>query len=141
MEILSLLYNDIDLEKRMIIPKNHNGNSTKNSWVSFYNHEAQQVLNQYLPTRKHHNHKLFPMARRKLIKLWRSTRSNTGLNITPQRLREWFCVEMSELGVQDRYIDAFCGRTPKSVLARHYTDYSPERLKRIYDRANLKVLS
>jgi intergrase/recombinase len=81
------------------------------------------------------------MARRKLIKLWGSTRSKTGLNMTPQRLREWFCVEMSEVGVQDRYIDAFCGRTPKSVLARHYTDYSPERLKRIYDRANLKILS
>ena len=30
-----------------------------------------------------------------------------------------------------RYIDAFCGKTPKSVLARRYTDYSPERLKRI----------
>ena len=30
-----------------------------------------------------------------------------------------------------RNIDAFCGRTPKSVLARHYTDYSPELVKRI----------
>jgi len=48
---------------------------------------------------------------------------------------------MGELGVPDRYIDAFCGRVPKSVLARHYTDYSPERLKRIYDKAGLKVLS
>jgi intergrase/recombinase len=35
---------------------------------------------------------------------------------------------MGELGVQDRYIDAFCGRVSKSVLARHYTDYSSERL-------------
>jgi intergrase/recombinase len=48
---------------------------------------------------------------------------------------------MAEQGVQDRYIDAFCGRTSKSILARHYTDYSPERLKRIYDKAGLKVLS
>jgi intergrase/recombinase len=47
---------------------------------------------------------------------------------------------MGNLGVSDRYIDAFCGRTPKSVLARHYTDYNPQRLKRIYDDANLKVL-
>jgi integrase len=141
MEILSLILDDVDLDKRMIIPKNHNGASTKNSWVSFYNHEAQQVLNQYLSTRKQHNYKLFPMARSKLTKLWKDTREITKLNITPQRLREWFCVEMSEVGVQDRYIDAFCGRTPKSVLARHYTDYSPERLKRIYDKANLKVLS
>jgi hypothetical protein len=47
---------------------------------------------------------------------------------------------MGVLGVSDRYIDAFCGRTPKSVLARHYTDYNSERLRRIYDEANLKVL-
>jgi len=37
-------------------------------------------------------------------------------------------------------VDAFCGRTPKSVLARHYTDYSPRKLKEIYDRADLRVL-
>jgi len=48
---------------------------------------------------------------------------------------------MGELGVQDRYIDAFCGRVPKSILARHCTDYSPERMKKIYDEAGLKVLS
>jgi integrase len=141
MEILSLTIDEVDFDKRMIVPINHNGNSTKNSWVSFYNHETEQVLNQYLSTKNHHNHKLFPMTRSKLTKLWKDTREITKLNITPQRLREWFCVEMSELGVQDRYIDAFCGRTPKSVLARHYTDYSPERLKRIYDKANIKVLS
>jgi intergrase/recombinase len=81
------------------------------------------------------------MARNKLTKLWKPTRVKTGLNITPQRLREWFCIEMAELGVQDRFIDAFCGRTPKSILARHYTDYSPERLKRIYDKAGLSVFS
>ncbi len=47
---------------------------------------------------------------------------------------------MGKLGVSDRYIDAFCGRTPKSVLARHYSDYSPEKLKQIYDKASIKVL-
>jgi len=35
---------------------------------------------------------------------------------------------MTDLGVPDRYIDAFCGRVPESIVARHYTDYSPERL-------------
>jgi hypothetical protein len=47
---------------------------------------------------------------------------------------------MGRLGVPDRYVDAFCGRVPQSVLARHYTDFSPERLKEIYDRAGLRVL-
>ena len=27
-----------------------------------------------------------------------------------------------------------------SILTRHYTDYSPERLKEIYEKANLKIL-
>jgi intergrase/recombinase len=48
---------------------------------------------------------------------------------------------MGRLGVPDRYVDAFCGRVPRSVLARHYTDFSPEKLKEIYDKADLKVLS
>jgi len=47
---------------------------------------------------------------------------------------------MGNLGVSDRYIDAFCGRVPKSVLAKHYTDYSPKKLKAIYDKADLRVL-
>jgi hypothetical protein len=47
---------------------------------------------------------------------------------------------MGNLGVSDRYIDAFCGWTPKSVLARHYTDYNPERLKEIYDCAGIRIL-
>lgn len=66
-------------------------------------------------------------------------REKTGLQITPKVLRDWFCEVMGSLGVSDRYVDAFCGRTPKSVLARHYSDYSPEKLKKIYDKADLKV--
>jgi intergrase/recombinase len=56
-------------------------------------------------------------------------------------LKEWYCGEMGKLGFSDRYIDAFCGRTPKLVLARHYTDYNPERSMRIYEEVNLKVLT
>jgi len=47
---------------------------------------------------------------------------------------------MARLGVSDSYIDAFCGRIPRSVLAKHYLDYSPEKLKEIYDKAGLTVL-
>jgi len=68
-------------------------------------------------------------------------KEESGVKITPQRLRDFFCMAMGELNAPDRYVDAFCGRTPRSILARHYTDYSPERLKKIYDNANLKVLS
>ena len=72
--------------------------------------------------------------------MWREAREKTGIYVTAQVLREWFACEMGRLGMPDRYIDAFCGRVPRSVLARHYTDYSPDRLKEIYDRAGLEVL-
>jgi intergrase/recombinase len=48
---------------------------------------------------------------------------------------------MGNLGVGNRYVDAFCGRVPNSVLARHYTDFSSDRLKEIYDKAEIRVLS
>jgi intergrase/recombinase len=47
---------------------------------------------------------------------------------------------MLSLGVSETYIDAFCGRVPKSVLARHYTDFSPEKLKEIYAKGELKII-
>lgn len=55
--------------------------------------------------------------------------------------REWFAEEMGNLGVAERYRDAFCGRAPKSVLAKHYTDYAPGKLKKIYEKVKLKVLN
>jgi hypothetical protein len=36
---------------------------------------------------------------------------------------------------------SFGARAPKSVLARHYTDFSPEKLKEIYEKAELEVLN
>jgi len=73
--------------------------------------------------------------------MWRRTGEKTRLHITPQSLRRWFCCEMARLGVQDRYVNAFCGRVPRSILARHYMDYSPERLREVYETAGLRVLS
>jgi intergrase/recombinase len=81
------------------------------------------------------------MQRQEVIELWRIAREKTGINITPQKLRQWFCSEMLRLGVSETYVDAFCGRVPKSVLARHYTDFSPEKLKEIYEKARIGVLS
>ncbi|MCJ7761658.1 site-specific integrase, partial [Candidatus Bathyarchaeota archaeon] len=140
-EVIDLKHEDVDLNNRMITPCSHNG-ETKKSWVSFYNSEAEKALNEYLASRKASvSPRIFPMPRNEEIGLWKIAKEKTKMNITPQRLREWFCCEMALLGVNDRYIDAFCGRTPKSILARNYTDYSPEKLKQIYERADLKVLT
>jgi integrase len=140
-EILLLKPEDIDFNKRMITPNNHNG-ETKKSWVSFYNEEAEIALKEYLATKKQsRSQRLFPMQRQEVVELWKIAQDKTGMNITPQKLRQWFCSEMLRLGVSETYVDAFCGRVPKSVLARHYTDFSPEKLKEIYDKSTLKVLN
>jgi integrase len=140
-EILSLRPDDIDFDKRMITPSNHEG-ETKKSWVSFYNEEAEIVLKEYLATKKHsRSMRLFPMQRQEVVELWKTARDKTSISITPQKLRQWFCSEMLRLGVSETYVDAFCGRVPKSVLARHYTDYNPEKLREIYRKAGLELLS
>jgi intergrase/recombinase len=63
-----------------------------------------------------------------------------GVRVTVQKFRRWFATEMSRCGVDVTYTDAFAGRTPSSVLEKHYLDYSPERLKEIYDEAGITVL-
>jgi len=139
-EILVLEPEDVDFDKRMITPHNHSG-GTKKSWVSFYNEEAELALNEYLATKNHSRSKrLFPMRRYAVVQLWKIAKEKTGLNITPQKLRQWFCSEMLRLGVSETYVDAFCGRVSKSVLARHYTDFSPEKLGEIYLKTNLRIL-
>jgi integrase len=140
-EILSLKPENIDFSKRMITPNNHEG-ETKKSWVSFYNEEAEITLKEYLETKKEsRSQRLFPMQRDEVVELWKSAREKTSLDITPQKLRQWFCSEMLRLGVSETHVDAFCGRVPKSVLARHYTVFSPQKLEEIYEKANVKILS
>jgi integrase len=140
-EILTLEPEDVDFENRMITPKNHRG-ETKKSWVSFYNEEAEIVLKGYLATKKHsRSERLFPMQREEVVDIWKVAQDKTSINITPQKLRQWFCSEMLRLGVSETYVDAFCGRVPKSILARHYTNYSPDKLKQIYNKATLKILN
>jgi integrase len=137
-EVLNLKPENIHLDIRMITPQATNS-TTKHTWISFYNDEAEALLNTYL--KQNNNEKVFPVTEVYLRKRYTRINKRIGTKITPRTLRDWFCCEMGELGVPDRYIDAFCGRVPRSILARHYTDYSPERLKRIYDKANLRVLS
>ena len=140
-EVLSLdRFENVNFEKRMLTP-NKDNNESKHTWVSFYNDEAEKALREYLSSRKDSDPRLFPICKRHVLRIFKKVAEATGIKITPQMLRDWFCCEMGELGVQDRYVDAFCGRVPGSVLARHYTDYSPEKLKPIYDKAKIKVLN
>jgi len=137
-EVIGLKLADVDFEKRMLMPKKEE-NKSKHVWLSFYNDETGKMLLKYLSSATKSD-RLFDIANDHASRIFKNASKSTGIKVTPQVLREWFCCEMANLGVQDRFVDAFCGRTPKSVLARHYTDYSPERLKEIYDKAELNIL-
>lgn len=135
-EILGLTTKHISLERRMIIPGKQS--STKRTYVSFYSPEADKLLNYFLPgageepilvhKKDYFNDRFLEASKR------------SGVKISPQILRDWFCSEMGSLGVPDRYVDAFCGRVPKSILGKRYTDFSPKKLQRIYEKAGLRVL-
>ncbi|MDH7555469.1 MAG: integrase [Candidatus Methanosuratincola sp.] len=136
-ELLDLRMDQRNQQVRVIIPQNDP--LTKRTYVTFYNEEFEEELTVWIKLKKDSD-RLFPIRGSHKSTLFRVAHHKTGLHITPQTLRFWFANEMARLGVPDRFIDAFQGRIPRSVLARHYTDYSLENLKQIYDKANLKVL-
>ena len=136
-EIINLTKDQLDIKNNLIIPPKNNSR-TKHEWYAYFNEECTKILTEYLSTIKGKEN-IF--SKKQVREEFEKTYTTTDIHITPKRLRDWFCQEMGELGVPDRFIDAFCGRSPKSVLARHYSDYSPDRLKLIYDKAGLKVLS
>ena len=142
-ELMELSPSQIDFDNRIIYPRNGSKQTTKRQWVTFYNHEAGQELSkEYDLKAMEPQQKLFDFYSDTLTKKLREASEEVeAREVTPQVLRFWFCNELNRLGVADRYIDAFCGRVPKSVLARHYTDFSPEILRNVYDKAGLKVLS
>ena len=69
-----------------------------------------------------------------------SRAAKKSIKINPHLLRKWNATELARLGVPDRYVDAFQGRLPQTILARHYSDYTPQNLLKIYKQANLKIL-
>jgi integrase len=138
-EVLNLQVSDVDIGKEVCYP-NHQSR-TKNSYFGFFNGEASEYLEKWINIKGSRSLRIFPMSSTRRYKPFEAARERTKLEITPKVLRFWFANEMARLGVPDRFIDAFQGRIPRSVLARHYTDYSVNNLKAIYDKANLKVLS
>ena len=144
-EVTGLTLKDVNLEKGMIIPNNGKGTvrGTKNTFITFINSEAQTVLKNFMSAQEiGENDKIFRKGFGKsgITYRWNKASKKSGVKLIPSDLRDWFCNEMGRLGVADRYIDAFCGRVPRSILGRHYTDYSPERLKEIYEKTKIKLL-
>jgi integrase len=156
-EILSLTFDDIDFKNRMLVPKHaHETSTTKKVNHSFYNEEAATALDHYLKEERPHDtggmkwnaEKINPETDERVFLInqknagiaFRDNSKRCNVRILVSDLRDFFINEMGSLNVQDRYVDFFCGRTPKSVLAKHYSDYRIEKTKPIYDKAGLRIL-
>jgi intergrase/recombinase len=136
-EILNVLKSQIDMNTHSAIPRHFT--RKKRSGITFYNSEAAQWLEKYLKERMDNSERLFVISDRAWRRIWIKASKGAGVRITSKILRVWFSTEMGELGVPDRFVDVFQGRAPRSVLAKHYTGKGLERLKRIYDKANLTI--
>jgi integrase len=138
-EALNLNKTDVDLETRCA--KSKHDTRTKRAGVSFYNSECETYLKNYLNSRKDDNNRLFRIGYRESLQIWKKASRAAEFKITPQVLRKWNSTELGEQMVPDRFVDVFQGRAPRSVLAKHYTGKGLERLKRIYDKADLEVIT
>lgn len=70
---------------------------------------------------------------------FRHASEGLDLKITVKKFRRGFVAEMSRLGVDAKYIDAYCGKS--SGLENHYLNCSPEGLKQTYIGAGITVLN
>lgn len=80
-EVLSLRKRDVYPEKRMVVPrKAYETNTTKKSWVSFYNVECEKYLT-WLDELKD-DEKIFP-TKRHVYDAFEKANKKTGIKITP----------------------------------------------------------
>ena len=136
-EVLSLKWSDLNLETRMIDASNIHKGETKFSWISFFTEQTLELLENYLLNDESEyvdeNSKLFSVSARSVQQAFKNASDLIGISLNPHLLRTVFAERCREAKIKTEYIDAFCGRTPKGMLAQHYTEYSPEALRKQYD--------
>jgi integrase len=141
-EVWNLRKSEINRKLRCIIPNCHSG-ETKQSGISFYNEETASVLEEYLEQQSIRNmdNRLFVIGHARFLRIWNEAREKSGIYLKPKDLRDFFSQELGKALIPDRFIDIFQGRSPRNVLAKHYTPQGLRLLREIYDKANLRVLS
>jgi len=131
-EILSLNIDDINFETNMIDASKVHKSNTKSSWISFVTHQVSEFIQIYVKSL--HDNKLFPASYKTVQENFQKASKEIGIKIKPHLLRTIFTEKCTQAGIEEKYIDAFCGRISQNVIRKHYTDYSPESMRRHYDK-------
>ena len=139
-EVWNLRKIEINRELRCIIPNCHSGETTQ-SGISFYNNETETILEEYLKQKvATRADRLFVIGHARFLRIWSKARETSGISLKPKDLRDFFSQEMGKALIPDRFIDIFQGRSPRNVLAKHYTPQGIRLLREIYDKADLRIL-
>ena len=131
-EILSLDVDDINFDTNMIDASKVHKSDTKSSWISFVTHQVSDLIQIYVESL--HSNKLFPVSYKTVQENFQKVSKEIRIKIKPHLLRTIFTEKCTQAGIEEKYIDAFCGRISQNIIRKHYTDYSPEAMRRHYDK-------
>lgn len=132
-EVLSLKVSDIDFDTNMVNVSNVHQGSTKSSWISFITSQTSKILKQYISQHKITG-SVFTISDRMVQNHFKDASEELNVSITPHLLRTIFTEKCTQAKIPDKYINAFCGRISQSMISKHYTDYSPNRLREEYNK-------
>jgi len=132
-EVLSLDIDNINFETNMIDASKVHKSNTKASWISFVTHQVSEFIQIYVKLL--HSNKLFPVSYKTVQENFKKVSKETGIKIKPHLLRTVFTEKCTQARIEEKYIDAFCGRISQNIIRKHYTDYSPEAMRRHYNKA------
>jgi integrase len=134
-EVLKLRTSNIDFASNMIDASSIHKGDTKSAWISFFTDTTALILDDYIKTELSGvDAKLFDISYNTVQDAFKKASIKTGTFVKPHFLRTIFSEKCTQAGIEGKYIDAFCGRTPKKVLEANYTVYSPQSLRIQYDK-------
>lgn len=134
-EVLALTISIIDFEKNMIDASDIHEGQTKSAWISFITPQTNEYLQSYIESQSlYEESKLFDISYNYVQESFKKVSEEIGISISPKTLRLIFTEKCTHAGIDEKYINAFGGRTPKGILRKHYTDYSPESMRIQYNK-------
>jgi len=133
-EITKLKVQNLNFEINSIDASNIHDGDTKHSWVSFFTSPLAKILQTYVEENYlDDGEKIFSVESRTIQNNFKLVSQKLGIELTPHVLRSIFTEKCTIAKIPDKYIDALCGRTSPSIISKHYTDYSPEKLRIQYN--------
>jgi len=137
-EVLALKLSNIDFVTNMIDASQIHKSDTKDSWISYVTNQTAEYLQSYIESNEFDQYgddpKLFSVSYKVVNENFKKVSNLTGISIIPHLLRTVFTEKCTQARIEDKYIDAFCGRISQNIIRKHYTDYSPKAMRRHYDK-------